>query len=539
MRQSFPASGTLAWGGQSQDVQRVRVELDEDGDAHLKFDGQARDGNWGWRDGDWRNWSANQEIDGVWLRDVRGIVVDLRTGIGGQTVVGSARITLEDEFGRPCPRELTLSGRVVRRPWDTLDLSGRLVFDSWGGNTGGGNMGRPIFNNRLDEFSTIRRGDGYFSDGSLRNNIARADVQLSRDGTAKIVLSGDRDTILGGRWRQTSASRIELRIDAISSQADRRIFDVPRPGAGADFLGGGEIRLDGNRMVALRLSGSRDNHDFEIQFEPQIDNGNGGWTGAGWNGGNGGGVWNGNAGGNGNGGWNGNDGGNWGGEWTGDNGNGNRNGGNRNGGGNWGGGWNGNAGNGNGNHGGDHENGGWNGNGGGNAGNKPHPKPIPEVGPDAWRGWNGGPINGQKGSLPAPSPQAPVEQPVEQHTSGPLRRPSQPSPVPAPESKPIPETRPAPASEPPAKPERPSRSAPAPEPPAKPERSSRPAPAPEPEHSQKPESKPAPEPKPAPETKPAPAPEPPAKTDEKPEKPAPEESSKDKERPHSRVGKPR
>ena len=204
MRQSFATTGTLSWADQSQDVGRVRVELDEDGAARLKFDNEARDWNWGWREGDWKNWDNNLELDGLWVRDERGISVDLRRGFGGQNIVGAARLTMEDGTR---PSALSLSGRIVRHPWDTLDLTGRFTFGAWNGSGGGGaNNGNGGGANRLDELSTIKRGTGQFSDGDQTSDLSHAKVELSRDGTAKVVLSGDQDFSFEGRWRQTSAT---------------------------------------------------------------------------------------------------------------------------------------------------------------------------------------------------------------------------------------------------------------------------------------------------------------------------------------------
>ena len=337
MRQSFQTSGTLSWAGQSQNVRRVRIELEEDGAARLKFDDQERGWNWGWRDGDWKDWSQNLELSGIWVREGRGISVDLRRGFNGQNIIGTARIALDDGFGRPRPSEIAITGRIVRHPWDTLDLSGRFTFGAWNGGTGG-NTG-----NRLDELSTIKRGTGQFTDNGIAQDISRANVELSRDGTAKVTLSGEREYGFEGRWRQTSAGRIELRLDTFSSQSARQPYDAPRGQADADSLGGGEIRLDGTKITSIRLSGTRSNRDFDARFEPQTDT---------WNGNNGGGNWNGN---NGN-----------------------------------GGGWNGGG------------NGGWNGNNGNGGWNRPAPNPQPETG---WNGWGGAANGANKGTLPAPEPQ--------------------------------------------------------------------------------------------------------------------------------------
>ena len=278
MRQSFATTGTLSWADQSQNIGRVRVELDEDGAARLKFDNEARPWNWGWREGDWKDWNNNLELDGLWVRDERGVSVDLRRGFGGQNIVGAARITMED--GTSHPSALSLSGRIVRHPWDTLDLTGKFTFGAWngGGNVGGGgNIGGA---NRLDELSTIKRGTGQFSDGDQTSDLSRANVELSRDGTAKISLTGDRDYSFEGRWRQTSATRIELRLDTFAAQNGPQ-FDAPRAQRDADSLGGGEIRLNGTRITSIRLSGTRGDRDFDAQFAPQTGNGNGGGN---WNG---------------------------------------------------------------------------------------------------------------------------------------------------------------------------------------------------------------------------------------------------------------
>lgn len=276
LRQNFPTSGPLSWGGQTQNVRSVRVELDEDGDARLKFDVQDRDWNWGWREGDWINWNQNLELDGVWLRDERGVTIDLRRGLGGQTIIGTAHIALEDGGFRPRLSDMTISGRVVRRPWDTIGLNGRFDFDGWNG--GWGNT------NRISELATIKRGSGQFSDGTYGYGLTRANVDLKRDGTATISLNGDREWTFEGRWRQVSADRIVLRLDTFAARDDQRTNNVRRDEP--DSLGSGEIRLDGTRFVSLRLSGRRSDRDFTVYFEPQVLTNDGGWNGGngGWDG---------------------------------------------------------------------------------------------------------------------------------------------------------------------------------------------------------------------------------------------------------------
>ena len=294
MRLSFKTTGKLSWAGQSQSVGRVRVELDEDGDARLKFDNEERDWNWGWRESDWKNWDQNLELDGLWVRDERGVSIDLRRGFGGQNIVGTAHITTDDNRDSR-PSGLSLSGRIVRRPWDTVDLNGQFTFGAWNGSAN-------TRDNRLDELSAIKRGSGQFSDDGQTSDLSKANVELSRDGTAKVTLSGEREYSFEGRWRQTSATRIELRLDTFASQNGPQ-FDAPRAQRDADSLGGGEIRLNGTKITSLRLSGTRGNRDFEAKFQPQTGGGN-------WNGNNGlpapnpvlerngGGNWNGNGGGN-------------------------------------------------------------------------------------------------------------------------------------------------------------------------------------------------------------------------------------------------
>ncbi|RYX86146.1 hypothetical protein EON83_02690 [bacterium] len=288
MRQSFQTSGQVSWGDQKQSVQRVRIELDENGDARLKFDGQTRDTNWGWREGDWQNWNANQEVDGVWVSDQDGVTIGLRKGFGNQTLVGIAHISLQGTVAAPRPVEITLDGVVTRSPWETKTITGRLLFDGAdpNGNQNGGIVPNPVQNNRLTEYTTVKSGTGEFTDNGQAIQLSSANVQLNRDGTAKIVLAGPRNYIFGGQWRQTEANRLELRLDSFATQADRRVFDVPRPDPNAEPLGGGEIRLDGTRMLLLRLGGQQGTREFDAYFEPEGANG-AGWdnTDDGWNGG--------------------------------------------------------------------------------------------------------------------------------------------------------------------------------------------------------------------------------------------------------------
>lgn len=263
--QTLDISGQLKLPSGERRARQLRVELDTDGRAFVRFDTE-RDGKNRDNDdrNDWnqnsnrQNWSNGQTaFSGVWYGANDRLTVDLREGLGRQTVFGRVTFYLKNtNSNRPEARTITLDGGLIRRPYDTTDFSGRFAVedDDW--------TNRP---QTISELSSTKSGSGTLVLGADRQKLRRARVELGRDGRAQIQLEGDRTYSYEGRWRQTQAREIAVKLDGSAAG----IFGAPGQNRRRDdeSLGSGEITLSGASFQKLNLQGRLGDRDFKASFE--------------------------------------------------------------------------------------------------------------------------------------------------------------------------------------------------------------------------------------------------------------------------------
>ena len=281
--QTLDVSGQLRLPSGERQVRQLRVELDTDGRAFVRFDAERNDrdrndrdnDNWNFQSPNRQSWSNGQTaFSGVWYGNDDRVTVDLREGLGRQIVFGKLLFVLKPNWNgnRPEVRSIVLDGSLLRRPWDTPDFSGRFSLDennsddgNWndGNWNGGGNWtNRP---QAITELSSVKSGSGTLVLDGKRQNLRRARVELSRDGRAQLQLEGDQTYSYEGRWRQTQAREIALKLDGSAAG----VFGAPGQNRRRDdeSLGRGEITISGASFQKLNLQGRLGDRDFKASFE--------------------------------------------------------------------------------------------------------------------------------------------------------------------------------------------------------------------------------------------------------------------------------
>lgn len=169
-------------GGKDFDIQRVRIDLDKDGDVRVVITGGresvALSGRW-----------SNGDRDKPKVRFTR--MNNRSSSIDG---------TLEFSHDNGRLERINLSGRAERSDV-SLNFTSKRV-ESGGGDNGGGNGGGTGGSDNFDRLDVRTSGNGSLNIGSDRWQVTAVRVNLQRGGAATITLfyNGRRDDTLEGRW---------------------------------------------------------------------------------------------------------------------------------------------------------------------------------------------------------------------------------------------------------------------------------------------------------------------------------------------------
>lgn len=203
-----------------------------------------------------QNYNINQvtiflQGNGSVTLDVRG---DYSTQLSGNwtgSLTQRVGLQITDGFDR---RRTSGSGSVAftndRQDIRQLELSGvtgRQNFIISFAGSGGGGGGRG-------EVHTSARGRGQLTIGYNQTyRIREVQVDLYRNGTAQIQVSGQNSVTFGGNWSGNTRNRVDLQINS---------------GFNANTIGRGVLLLDGRDSIEqLNISGSVGRQPFTVTFD--------------------------------------------------------------------------------------------------------------------------------------------------------------------------------------------------------------------------------------------------------------------------------
>ncbi len=202
--------------------------------------------------------SGTFNVSGRWSRssskDTVNFTINRGGGLGSYS--GNGTLYFQVRNGQRQPGILkftgqrTIAGRVADFDLKFNASGARGYTTSWDRDGGGSNT--PV--NQL--FST-KNGSGRVEVANQRDsNVRRAKVELSRNGDARIELTGSKTWVFEGRWTATGTNRIRVKLDSASS----RLANSSR------WLGEGEILLKNGSFDRLDLAGKLGRDKFEVTF---------------------------------------------------------------------------------------------------------------------------------------------------------------------------------------------------------------------------------------------------------------------------------
>lgn len=232
-------NGRLIINNRDQTVRNVTVTLQRSGRATIVVSA-----------------NRNETLTGSWYSRRDGEVdIEIQHGFGSNDTNGNGRITFTGRDRRQIS-SLYLSGRSNNNRWSLDFESGRNPGNGNGNGNGWGN--RFEMSARQDVRGTANiRG---------RLNINRANVNLSRDGSFMIEISGTQTRQIRGQWDMDRSGRITLDI--------RQIYGAQ------DVDGDGTITLTNDRRAFTRIEldgrlNGRERFDVSITSNDfNNDNGN-------------------------------------------------------------------------------------------------------------------------------------------------------------------------------------------------------------------------------------------------------------------------
>jgi len=202
--------------------------------------------------------SSTFNISGRWSQSSSKNTVNftINRGSGFGSYNGSGTFYFQLRNGQLQPGILKFTGQrtIAGRNADfelKFDASGaRNYTTSWDRNNGGSNT--PI-----DQLFSTKSGSGRVEvDNQRDSSVRRAKVELTRNGDARIELTGNKTWVFEGRWTATGTNRIKVKLDSASS----RLRNSSR------WLGEGEIQLRNGSFDRLDLDGKLGRDKFEVTF---------------------------------------------------------------------------------------------------------------------------------------------------------------------------------------------------------------------------------------------------------------------------------
>lgn len=216
---SRSGDGTIRIGDGRGDLNRASVVLRSNGDAEISVSG-----------------SKSYSLRGRWRQTIGVYTVTVTSGLGSGDTDGSGTVTVSGST----LRRLQFSGTTGRNRY-TIDFA----TDGIGGGSG---------SNQPFDINQTRDGEGTVRYRDVVSPIERATVDLNRDGSFSVRLSGRSDWQYRGTWTDTNGG------------ATLRVRSGGRNGSA---VGSGLVRISSGRFWRVELDVVEGGTTYRIRFEAQ------------------------------------------------------------------------------------------------------------------------------------------------------------------------------------------------------------------------------------------------------------------------------